>query len=115
MVRLFIFLLLFCTVKISAEKNDKKPKLIYSNNSEISKQTKSIFFVRDLINTPANILGPQEFYDNAKIFLGKNFQSQKLSGNKLKREFPLIDFVGAGSDISKQPVFGQFRLKKKKQ
>ena len=95
------------------KKNDKKPKLIYSNNSEISKQTKSIFFVRDLINTPANILGPQEFYDNAKIFLGKNFQSQKLSGNKLKREFPLIDFVGAGSDISKQPVFGQFRLKKK--
>ena len=29
MVRLFIFLLLFCTVKISAEKNDKKPNFLF--------------------------------------------------------------------------------------
>ena len=29
MVRLFIFLLLFCTVKISAEKNDKKPNYLF--------------------------------------------------------------------------------------
>ena len=29
MVRLFIFLLLFCTVKISAKKNDKKPNFLF--------------------------------------------------------------------------------------
>ena len=56
-------------------------------------------FARDLINTPANDLGPAELAD-AAVDLGTHFgaRSRVLLGDELKvHDFPLIHAVGAAS------------------
>jgi leucyl aminopeptidase len=55
-------------------------------------------WARDLINTPANALGPEELAA-AAVALAERFegQSQVHSGAVLAREYPLIAAVGAGS------------------
>ena len=37
-----------------------------------------------------------------------------VSGEKLKKKFPLIFAVGQGADESKKPLFCEFKLNKKK-
>ena len=46
----------------------KNSKIFHESNNEISLLTESYFFIRDLINTPANILGPKEIFNEAKNF-----------------------------------------------
>ena len=41
-------------------------KIHFESSSEIKSISESYFYVRDLINTPANILGPKEIYNSAK-------------------------------------------------
>ena len=66
-----------------------------------------------MINTPANILGPNEIFQSAKKFLKKYTVVNSVSGKKLKKNFPLISAVGQGADDNKQPLFCEFRLKNK--
>jgi leucyl aminopeptidase len=56
------------------------------------------FLVRDLINAPANLMGPQELESVARN-LAKTHGAKLTvtAGVKLKREFPLIHVVGAAS------------------
>ena len=98
----------------SKKKNKNKIKIFHKYEKEIKLLSESYFFTRDLINTPANILGPNEIFESAKKFL-KNFTVVNLvSGKKLKKDFPLIAAVGQGADDDKQPLFCEFKLKKNK-
>lgn len=90
------------------------PKLDYLKKNEINKQKKSIFFVRDLINIPANILGPSELFYLAKKFLGNAFSTKKISGKKLERDFPMIHIVGRASEVNKKPMLAEFKYERTK-
>ena len=96
------------------KKNKSKVKIFHEFEKEIKLTSESYFFIRDLINTPANILGPNEIYQSAKKFL-KNFRvANSVSGKKLEKNFPLIAAVGQGADDSKKPIFCEFKKKKNK-
>ncbi len=99
-------------------KSKKKMKnninILHEYEKEILSISESYFFVRDLINTPANILGPKEIFKSAKSFLKKFSIINCLTGKELEKKFPLISAVGKGADEDKKPIFCEFKLKKKK-
>lgn len=67
----------------------------------------SICLARDLINTPANLLGPSELADAAASLaaaFGATFR--RVEGADLTREYPTVAAVGAGSD--RPPVVAIF-------
>ena len=98
----------------SKKKNKSEVKILHEFEKEIKLTSESYFFIRDLINTPANILGPSEIFQSAKKFL-KNFTVvNSVSGKKLEKNFPLIAAVGQGADKSKKPLFCEFKQKKNK-
>ena len=75
----------------------------------------AISLVRNLINIPANDLGPMEIHKNAKkIFVNSCNKNILIKGNKLKKEFPLIYYVGRGSEKNKKPIFSEFSWTKNK-
>jgi len=59
---------------------------------------RAMAYARDLINTPANALGPEELAA-AAVALAAQYsgESQVYSGDRLRQEYPLIAAVGAGS------------------
>ena len=61
-------------------------------------QAAAIWMVRDLINTPANILGPVELADFA-VSLGRRHgaSSEMFADDALREGYPTIAAVGAGS------------------
>ncbi len=66
----------------------------------------SICFVRDLINTPANLLGPAELAD-AACALAIDFQAEveRVKGSPLAARYPALNAVGTGSDRPPEAVF----------
>ncbi len=68
------------------------------NAAEILNLVDATTLARDLVNTPANLLGPQELEDAVRR-VAKQFSAklQVTTGEKLKRNFPLIHIVGAAS------------------
>ncbi len=87
--------------KLKKVKNFSNPKLSLPSFIGLNKLiyfTESEYLVRDLINIPANILDPEYFEKYAKKF--SNFHNAKIkivSGNTLKKNFPLIHVVGKAS------------------
>jgi leucyl aminopeptidase len=71
-------------------------------------QARAIWMVRDLINTPANLLGPSELAD-AAVALARSHGAvwSRTEGSKLVAEYPTVAAVGAGSD--RPPVVAGFR------
>jgi leucyl aminopeptidase len=68
------------------------------DGEEITRVAEAIFLARDLINTPANDMGPDELAAAAKTLAARH--GAKLSvirGAVLKKGFPLIEAVGRGS------------------
>ena len=60
---------------------------------------RAINFARDLINTPANLLGPAELADAATDLAARcGAQAERISGSPLSAGFPALAAVGAGSD-----------------
>lgn len=61
-------------------------------------QARAAWMVRDLINTPANALGPAELA-RAAVSLGQQFgaATEIIEGESLEREYPAIAAVGRGS------------------
>jgi leucyl aminopeptidase len=59
----------------------------------------AIWMVRDLINTPANLLGPTELAD-AAMTLGRRYGASGtvLAGDELDAHYPTVAAVGRGSD-----------------
>ncbi len=70
-------------------------------------QAAATWMVRDLVNTPANLLGPAELADVA-VALGKRHGAEtiRVEGEQLAADYPTIAAVGAGS--ARSPVVAGF-------
>ncbi len=74
-------------------------KLLAPSGSEAARSAaRATWMARDLINAPANHLGPAELAD-AALALGTRFGAtgQIVAGERLEDEYPAIAAVGAGS------------------
>ena len=85
------------------KKTDKKPvKLVTPpgvDAAEVSRIAQSLFLARDLINTPANDMGPAELEAAARALAKQHGAKVRVvSGAALTRDYPLIAAVGQGSD-----------------
>tara|TARA_B100000989_G_scaffold136430_1_gene101347 strand:+ start:328 stop:1683 length:1356 start_codon:yes stop_codon:yes gene_type:complete len=98
----------------SQKKKKSNSRIHHTKEHEIKLISDSYFFVRDLINTPANILGPNEIYLSAKKLLKKFSVSNFVDDKNLEKNFPLISAVGKGAENKKKPIFCEFNLKNKK-
>jgi leucyl aminopeptidase len=68
------------------------------HGEEVSRVAGAIFLARDLINTPANDLGPGDLAAAAKkLAASHGARCTIIRGPALKRDFPLIEAVGRGS------------------
>jgi leucyl aminopeptidase len=64
----------------------------------VVRQANAAFLVRDMVNTPANLMGPQEIEDVArKVATSHKAKFSVVAGDKLKKGFPLIHMVGMAS------------------
>lgn len=60
---------------------------------------------RDLINTPANLLGPAELADAAlQLAERHDAQAERINGDALIARYPTIAAVGAGSDRAPEAI-----------
>ncbi len=60
---------------------------------------------RDLINTPANLLGPAELADAALQLAARHgAQAERITGDTLTARYPTVAAVGAGSDRAPEVV-----------
>lgn len=68
---------------------------------------RATWLVRDLVNTPANHLGPAELADAARA-LGASFgaEGQVVGGERLAAEYPAVAAVGRGS--ARAPLVASF-------
>ncbi len=65
----------------------------------------AVCFTRDLINTPANLLGPAELADAAAtVARNAGADCERLAGAALRARFPALHAVGAGSDRPAEAV-----------
>jgi leucyl aminopeptidase len=66
------------------------------------------WMVRDLVNTPANLLGPRELAEFTAL-LGRHYnaETQIISGESLQAAYPTVDAVGRGS--ARPPHVAVFR------
>src|SRR3569832_3957 len=68
------------------------------DGEEVGRIAEGVALARDLINTPANDMGPEELEAAArKLAAAHGAKIQVTSGDKLAKEFPLIHAVGMGS------------------
>jgi leucyl aminopeptidase len=68
------------------------------NGAEISRVAECLFLARDLINTPANDMGPAELEAAARVLArAHNAKISVVSGAALEKQYPLVAAVGAGS------------------
>ena len=105
----------YCFEKYKSRKKYRSnSEIIHNYKKEIKSLCEAYFFTRDLINTPANILGSKEIFESAKKFLTKFIVVDSVFGKKLQKNFPLISAVGQGAETNKQPIFCEFGLKKNK-
>ncbi len=67
----------------------------------------AVWMVRDLINTPANLLGPSELADVATALAARHGAvAMRVEGEALARDYPAVHAVGMGS--SRPPVVAGF-------
>lgn len=83
------------------KKKPATPKLVVPqgvNGAEIWRIAKYLFLARDLINTPANDMGPAEL-EAAVRSLARSHDAKVsvVSGAALTKDYPLVAAVGAGS------------------
>ena len=83
------------------KKAAKKARLITPpgvDGGEISRIAENLFFARDLINTPANDMGPAELEAAARALAKRHgAKISVVSGAALAKNYPLIAAVGMGS------------------
>jgi leucyl aminopeptidase len=82
-------------------KKSKSPSLVLPagvDGAEINRIAQALFLARDLINTPANDMGPDELAAAARALAKTQGATVKIiRGAALKKNFPLIEAVGRGS------------------
>ena len=77
----------------------REPALLVSDgNGRATQQAAAIWMVRDLVNAPANLLGPAELAD-AGAALGARFGARvtRCEGGDLENAYPTVAAVGRGS------------------
>jgi leucyl aminopeptidase len=90
--------------QFTAYKNGAEtPLLLWAkglDKSRILTTVESIYFLRNLINAPANAMGPDELEEAARFIAKKNKAAVKTTTDRelLHKNFPLIHAVGDGSD-----------------
>lgn len=84
------------------KKKERKARLILpggADGEEITRIAENLFFARDLINTPANDMGPAELESAARALAkAHGAKISVTSGAALKKNYPLIAAVGQGSE-----------------
>lgn len=92
------------------KKAPRAPARLAGASARARSQAASIWMVRDLVNTPANLLGPAELADAAEA-LGRTHGAAtfRVSGEALERDYPTVALVGRGSE--RAPVVAGFRWK----
>ena len=84
------------------KKKDHRARLVTPpgmDGEEVSRIAENLFFARDLINTPANDMGPAELEACARALAKKHgAKFSVISGAALQKNYPLIAAVGQGSD-----------------
>lgn len=90
--------------KYMTQKQDKPNKLVMppkADATQVESTIKAVTLVRDLVNMPANDLGPEELsaaaHSLAKEFNGK-CKTDIVGEDLLKKNYPLVHAVGKGSD-----------------
>lgn len=83
-------------------KDEKKLGLILNDGSDkarIKTYIEAVFFVRDLVNIPANDLGPEELQTATEFLASEHKLKVKTIKDKdlIKKNFPMIFEVGKGS------------------
>jgi leucyl aminopeptidase len=76
---------------------------------EAAATAEAVCFARDLINTPANLLGPAELAA-AAVEMAASFGAavERVSGEALAERFPAMAAVGAGSDRAPAAVIARW-------
>lgn len=79
------------------------PRLVLPRNAdgeELTRIAEAVFFARDLINTPANDLGPEELVEAAAEIARENGAAVSVvTGDELlAQHYPLVHAVGRGAD-----------------
>jgi leucyl aminopeptidase len=73
--------------------------VVGEGHESVLAQAAAIFAGRDLINAPANVLGPTELADAAAALATRfGAQFQRIEGAALAAAYPTVAAVGAGSD-----------------
>jgi leucyl aminopeptidase len=90
-------------------KAPKRPpaRLAVDGAARALSQAAAIAMVRDLVNTPANLLGPAELADTAIALAERHHaRTQRVEGAALDSAYPTVAAVGRGS--SRPPVVAGF-------
>ena len=70
----------------------------------LGQQAAAIWMGRDLVNTPANRLGPAELAARARDLAEAHGAAlREITGDELARDFPLIHAVGRGAEEARAP------------
>jgi leucyl aminopeptidase len=79
-----------------------------AQTSRAQAEVRAAWRVRDLINMPANLLGPDELAEAAVALAAEHGVAARLvRGAELEREYPTVAAVGRGSE--RAPVVASFR------
>ena len=88
--------------RYKAEKGSEFPQMVWPdscNRGRVERLAEAIFLVRDLINTPANEMGPAELADAVEKIAKRNGAkvNQIVGDDLLDHGYPAIHAVGKGS------------------
>lgn len=85
------------------KKSNRKPVTLVLpkgvDGREVERIARNLFLARDLVNTPANDMGPAELEAAARALAKRHGAKLRvIAGAALAKNYPLIAAVGAGSD-----------------
>ena len=89
------------------------PKLLVSKKEKSGlalEMARSIWLARDLVNMPANLLGPSELAQAARLTLEPlGAEVDIIKGAALSKAYPLVAHVGQGSERAPRVVVARWR------
>ncbi len=86
----------------------REPATLVCDEPDAVRQAAAIWMVRDLVNAPANRLGPSELADIvAGLAARYGAAATRIEGEPLERGFPTVAAVGRGS--ARKPVVASFK------
>lgn len=89
----------YCFDRYNKKSGNKPAKLVAQGGTDALRQAQGVFIARDLINTPANDMGPNELEKAfRKIATVHKAKVTVIKGNDLlKKNFPMVHAVGRAS------------------